>query len=120
MSKANGLKRVLVAENKAFKGFTAESLTPLVLATQKQFNFTHIVAGASSFGKALLPRVAAKLDTSPITDVIGIKSTDTFVRSIYAGMCVLGFVQLTLSSPLSVYTVLISLLVEVGLQEQLA
>lgn len=116
MAKASGLKRVLVAENMAFKGFTAESLTLLVLATQKQFNFTHIVVGASSFGKALLPRVAAKLDTSPITDVIEIESTDTFVRSIYAGMCMLGFVQLTLS----VYTMLLTLLVEVCLQGHLA
>ncbi|XP_022915272.1 electron transfer flavoprotein subunit alpha, mitochondrial [Onthophagus taurus] len=84
-AKAGGLARVLVAEGDAFKGFTAESLTPLILATQKQYNFTHIVAGASAFGKALLPRVAAKLDVSPISDVIGIKSADTFIRSIYAG-----------------------------------
>lgn len=74
-----------MAEDEAFKGFTAENLTALIVATQKQYNFTHIVAGASSFGKALLPRVAAKLDVSPVSDVIGIKSADTFVRSIYAG-----------------------------------
>jgi len=85
LAKANGLKRVLVAESDAFKGSTAESLTALILATQKQFNFTHIVAGATAFGKAVLPRVAAKLDVSPVTDVIGIKSGDTFIRSIYAG-----------------------------------
>lgn len=85
VSKSNGLIRVIVAEDDAFKGFTAENLTSLIVATQKQYNFTHIVAGASSFGKALLPRVAAKLDVSPVSDVIGIKSSDTFVRSIYAG-----------------------------------
>jgi len=85
LAKANGLKRVLVAESDAFKGFTAESVTSLILATQKQFNFTHILAGSTAFGKAVLPRVAAKLDASPVTDVIGIKSADTFVRSIYAG-----------------------------------
>ncbi|XP_017783676.1 PREDICTED: electron transfer flavoprotein subunit alpha, mitochondrial [Nicrophorus vespilloides] len=85
VAKCNGLARVLVAESDAFNGFTAESITPLVLATQKQFNFTHIVAGASAFGKALLPRVAAKLDVSPVSDVIDIKSPDTFVRSVYAG-----------------------------------
>lgn len=85
ISKANGLVRVIVAEGEAFKGFTSENLTALIVATQKQYNFTHIVAGASSFGKALLPRVAAKLDVSPVSDVIGIKSADTFVRSIYAG-----------------------------------
>lgn len=85
VSKANGLVRVIVAEDEAFKGFTSENLTALIVATQKQYNFTHIVAGASSFGKALLPRVAAKLDVSPVSDVIGIKSADTFIRSVYAG-----------------------------------
>lgn len=85
MAKASGVSKVLVAEGEAFKGFTAESLTPLILAAQKKNNYTHIVAGASAFGKALLPRVAAKLDVSPVSDVIGIKSADTFVRSIYAG-----------------------------------
>jgi len=85
VAKAAGLSRVLVAEDAAFKGFTAEALTPLVLATQKQFNFTHIVAGASAFGKALLPRVAAKLDVSPVSDIIGVQDANTFIRAIYAG-----------------------------------
>lgn len=89
VSKVPGLARVLVAENNAFTGFLPEALTPLILATQKQFAFTHILAGATAFGKSILPRVAAKLDVSPITDIIGIKSADTFVRTIYAGNAIL-------------------------------
>lgn len=85
LSKAEGLSKVLVAESDIFKGFTAENLSALIVTTHNQFKYTHIIAGASSFGKALLPRVAAKLDVSPISDVIGIKSEDTFIRSIYAG-----------------------------------
>lgn len=76
---------MLVAESDTFKGLTPETLTPLILATQKQFNFTHILAPATAFGKAVLPRVAAKLDVSPITDIIGVKDANTFVRTIYAG-----------------------------------
>lgn len=74
-----------MAEGDAFKGFTAESLTPLIIASQKQFKFTHILAPATAFGKAVLPRVAAKLDVSPITDIIGVKDANTFIRTIYAG-----------------------------------
>ncbi|XP_055855086.1 electron transfer flavoprotein subunit alpha, mitochondrial [Episyrphus balteatus] len=89
VSKIQGVGKVIVAENDAFKGFTPESLTPLVLAAQNQFKFTHILAGATAFGKNVLPRVAAKLDVSPISEIIDVKSEDTFVRTIYAGNAVL-------------------------------
>ncbi|OWR48009.1 electron transfer flavoprotein subunit alpha, mitochondrial [Danaus plexippus] len=102
ISKAGGVSKVLVAENEAFKGFTSESLTSLILATQKQFNFTHILAPATAFGKALLPRVAAKLDVSPITDIIGVKDANTFIRTIYAGNAVL---TLEAKDPIKVITV---------------
>uniref|UniRef100_A0A8B9U8Y9 Electron transfer flavoprotein subunit alpha n=1 Tax=Anas zonorhyncha TaxID=75864 RepID=A0A8B9U8Y9_9AVES len=85
LSKVQGVAKVLVAQHDVYKGFLAEELTPLVLATQKQFNYTHICSGASAFGKNLIPRVAAKLDVAPISDIIEIKSPDTFVRTIYAG-----------------------------------
>jgi len=78
-----------VAEDAAFAGFLPEKLTPLLLASQDQFKFTHILAGASAFSRSLLPRVAAKLDVSPISDIIGIKDADTFVRTIYAGNAVM-------------------------------
>ncbi|XP_068927523.1 electron transfer flavoprotein subunit alpha, mitochondrial isoform X2 [Petaurus breviceps papuanus] len=85
LCKVAGIGKVLVAQNDMFKGLLPEELTSLILATQKQFNYTHICAGASAFGKNLLPRVAAKLDVAPISDIIQIKSPDTFVRTIYAG-----------------------------------
>ncbi|XP_007084689.2 electron transfer flavoprotein subunit alpha, mitochondrial isoform X1 [Panthera tigris] len=85
LCKVAGVTKVLIAQHDAYKGLLPEELTPLILATQKQFNYTHICAGASAFGKNLLPRIAAKLDVAPISDIIAIKSPDTFVRTIYAG-----------------------------------
>merc|ERR1719190_82009 len=66
-----------------------EKLTPLLLAAQDQFKFSHIVAGASAFSRGLLPRVAAKLDVSPISDIIDVKDAETFVRTIYAGNAIM-------------------------------
>ncbi|XP_056428921.1 electron transfer flavoprotein subunit alpha, mitochondrial [Hyla sarda] len=85
LAKVQGISKLYVAQHEAYKGFLPEELTPLILEAQKQFSFTHICAGASAFGKSLLPRVAAKLDVAPVSDIIDIKSPDTFVRTIYAG-----------------------------------
>ena len=89
VSKLKGVTRVLVAENDAFKGFLPESMTSLVLKIQNDHKFSHIVAGASAQGKALLPRIAAKLDVSPVSDITAIKDADTFVRTIYAGNAIM-------------------------------
>ncbi|KAK9497572.1 hypothetical protein O3M35_004271 [Rhynocoris fuscipes] len=88
-SKLPGVKKVLTADNECFKGFLAESISSLIVACQKQFKYSHILAGATAQGKALLPRVAAILDVSPLSDVIAINSPDTFVRTIYAGNAVM-------------------------------
>lgn len=88
LSKVKGLSKILVAENAAYKGFLPEVLAPLVIESQKQFNFTHIAAGATAFGKGLLPRVAALLDVAPLSDITAIESEDTFIRTIYAGNAV--------------------------------
>jgi len=85
----DGVSKVLVAENAAYAGFLPEKLTQVLLATHDQFKFTHIIAGASALSRGLLPRVAAKLDVSPISDIIGVKDADTFVRTIYAGNAIM-------------------------------
>lgn len=88
-AKLQGVSKVLVAENPAFTGFTAESITALLIATQNQYKFTHILAGATAFGKAILPRFAAKLDVSPISEITDVVSEDTFIRTIYAGNAIM-------------------------------
>eukprot|EP00088_Acartia_fossae_P012568 TRINITY_DN1647_c0_g1_i1.p1 TRINITY_DN1647_c0_g1~~TRINITY_DN1647_c0_g1_i1.p1 ORF type:complete len:336 (-),score=132.60 TRINITY_DN1647_c0_g1_i1:173-1180(-) len=102
VAEIGGISKLLVAENPAFEGFLPEKLAPVLVASQSQFNFTHIVAGASAFSRSLLPRVAAKLDVSPISDIIGVKDADTFVRTIYAGNAVM---TLRSKDPVKVITV---------------
>lgn len=51
LSEAKGLSTLLVAQNDAYKGFLPEAVTPLLQEVQKQFSFTHIIAGASAYGK---------------------------------------------------------------------
>ena len=51
VAKAEGVLKLLVAQHGGYKGMLPEALTPLLLDAQKQFNFTHVVAGASAFGK---------------------------------------------------------------------
>lgn len=66
----------------------SERVAPVILASQKQFNFTAITAGSSAFGRGVIPRVAAKLDVSSISDVTEVHSADSFTRTLYAGNAV--------------------------------
>lgn len=102
VSKVNGVKTVLVAQDEKLKNNLPERVAPVVLASQKQFNFSAITAGSSAFGRGIIPRVAAKLSVSPISDVIAIHSADTFTRTQYAGNAV---TKVKSSAPVKVLTV---------------
>lgn len=88
IAKVEGIGKVLVAQNDVYKGFLPEYVTPVVVEAQKQFNFSHILAPETAFGKNVLPCVAAKLDVAQFSGVIGIKDENTFVRTLYAGNAV--------------------------------
>ncbi|MBL8418503.1 MAG: FAD-binding protein [Dechloromonas sp.] len=78
-----GVAKVKVADAAHYQAQTAENLTALVIANAP--GYSHILAPATTFGKNLLPRVAALLDVAQISEITGVESTDTFVRPIYAG-----------------------------------
>jgi len=78
-----GVAKVLVADSAVYAHQLPEAVAPLI--AQVASNFTHILAPAPTTGKNLMPRVAALLDVAQISDIVTIKSTDTFVRPIYAG-----------------------------------
>ncbi|GAB2284656.1 hypothetical protein Dimus_019108 [Dionaea muscipula] len=79
------VSQVLVADSDKFKYPLAEPWAKLVESLQQKGGYSHIIAASSSFGKNILPRVAALLDVSPITDVVEISGSHQFVRPIYAG-----------------------------------
>ncbi|OTA02708.1 hypothetical protein A9Z42_0031710 [Trichoderma parareesei] len=72
------------AKSTVFQGLP-ENYAPLLVENIKKGNYTHVVAGHTAFGKSVLPRVAALLDSQQISDVTAIEDEKTFVRPIYAG-----------------------------------
>ncbi|MBS0354398.1 MAG: FAD-binding protein [Proteobacteria bacterium] len=86
-AKVAGVAKVLVADSAAFADQAAENLAAQVVATVQASAgaITHVLAPATTFGKNVLPRVAALLDVAQISEIVAIESADTFVRPIYAG-----------------------------------
>jgi electron transfer flavoprotein alpha subunit len=80
---AQGVVKVLLADAPHYKDELAESLATLVVQLAKDYG--HVLLPATTFGKNLGPRVAALLDVAQISDIVAVKSPDTFVRPIYAG-----------------------------------
>ena len=78
-----GVAKVKMADASHYQNQTAENLAALVIANAA--GYSHILAPATTFGKNLLPRVAALLDVAQISEITGVESADTFVRPIYAG-----------------------------------
>jgi electron transfer flavoprotein alpha subunit len=78
-----GVKKVLRADAPHYKDGLAEPLAALVAALAK--DYTHVLAPSTAFGKNIAPRAAALLDVAQVSDIVEVKSADTFVRPIYAG-----------------------------------
>ena len=81
----SGVTAVLRADAPHLAQPTAENLAATALDAIAHGGHTHVVLAATSFGKNLAPRIAAKLDVAQVSDITGIESRDTFVRPIYAG-----------------------------------
>ena len=82
-AKIAGVEKVLLADSPATARMLAEPMEALILSLAG--NYDAILAPATTTGKNILPRVAAKLDTPQISEILKVVSPDTFERPIYAG-----------------------------------
>ncbi|UCM24285.1 electron transfer flavoprotein subunit alpha/FixB family protein [Ensifer adhaerens] len=82
-AKLAGVAKVLVADDASLANNLAEPLAALIVSLAG--NYDTIVSAATSVGKNVMPRVAALLDVSQVSEIIEVVSSDTFKRPIYAG-----------------------------------
>jgi len=82
-AKAEGVAKVLKADDASLEHGLAENVAPVIV--ELAGDYSHILAPASTYGKNILPRAAALLDTQQISDISAIVDADTFERPVYAG-----------------------------------
>lgn len=85
-SQIPGINQVLLANKESYKNGLAENIGNLVVELAD--GYSHIITPATANGKNFMPRVAAKLDVSQVSDISAVVSEDTFERPIYAGNCI--------------------------------
>ncbi len=84
-ARIEGVAKVVLADAPQLGPQTAEILAAQVLLQTGTEQYSHVLAPATTFGKNLLPRVAAQLDVQQISGIIDVLSPTAFVRPIYAG-----------------------------------
>ena len=82
-AQVSGVAKVLHADADQYKDGVSVELANLVVGLAG--DYSHIMAGSTTSVKDMLPRVAALIDSSQISDIMSVGSADTFKRPIYAG-----------------------------------
>lgn len=86
-SRLDKVARVRTVENPANQRAMAATLAPQIV--ELAADYSHILGPSTTFGKDLMPRVAALLGVNQISDIMSVEDTHTFKRPIYAGNVVL-------------------------------
>ncbi|KAJ9164659.1 hypothetical protein NKR19_g1190 [Coniochaeta hoffmannii] len=84
-AKVEGVEKIIAVDNSAYDRGLPENYAPLLVENIKKGGYSHVIAGHTAFGKNLMPRVAALLDSQQMSDITSIENENTFVRPIYAG-----------------------------------
>lgn len=82
-AKLESVSAILVMEDAANQYPLASVLTPQILSLAE--GYSHILAPGTTFGRDLMPRVAAKLGVNQVTDIMAVEGDRVFERPIYAG-----------------------------------
>jgi electron transfer flavoprotein alpha subunit len=84
-AKLDGVATVLLCEDAAYAHALAEPMADLLVKLVRDRNYEALLAATNTNGKNYLPRAAALLDVTQLSDVLAVEAPDTFVRPIYAG-----------------------------------
>ncbi len=82
-AKISGIATVKLADDAIYAHHLAENLASLIV--ESAGSYSHVLVAATTFGKNVMPRASALLDKAQISEIVEVKSADTFVRPIYAG-----------------------------------
>ena len=82
-AKVAGVSKVLCADSAEYANGVAENMIPLIMSVVD--GYSHLMAPATTYGKNILPGVAALKDVAQISDIIRVDDASTFQRPIYAG-----------------------------------
>ena len=99
-AKIEGVRKVIHADGEAYKAQLAEAMDALI--TPMMSGYDALLAPATSMGKNVCPRIAARLDVMQLSDVTAIIDANTYERPIYAGNAIL---TATSADPKKVVTV---------------
>jgi electron transfer flavoprotein alpha subunit len=86
-AKISGVSKVLVADNAANAHAIAQVLAPQI--AEAAAGYSHVFGPSTTFGKDLMPCVAALLGVAQVSDVMRVESSHCFKRPIYAGNAII-------------------------------
>jgi len=86
-AKIAGVRKVLLAEGAVYGKPTAEALAAVVVPLMSGYDA--FFAPATTTGKNVAPRIAAKLDVMVLSDITAVIDSSTFERPIYAGNAIM-------------------------------
>ena len=85
-STIESISKVISSVDDTLEHQLPEALAPMI--KEVATSYSHVLAPATTFGKNLMPRASALLDSQQISDISGVIDQDTFKRPIYAGSCI--------------------------------